>query len=176
MVKKKPFLICIAIYLLFLANLLSYSLIFREFKTGHFLWSLWAISQFITFFISLINMEKLVYAKTIKKKMVFSSLMLSIFIIIFCLGFYLSVIPKNNWKIYLILSLIISLSTILLIFINKHKKMKEVEVYDAENSAKLDVFNEYYSYFSSIKKDKSKWEHLKIANSFFFLSLSMVYF
>lgn len=113
-------------------------------------------------------MEKLVYAKTIKKKMVFSCLMLSILIIIFCLGFYLSVIPKNNLKIYLILSLIISLSTILLIFINKNKKMKEIEVNDAENTAKLDVFNEYYSFFSSAKKDRLAWEHLKIANSLFF--------
>lgn len=170
-----------AIYFLFLANLLSYSFIYREFKTGHFLWSLWAISQYITLSISLINMEKLVYAETFKKKMVFSCLILSILIIIFCLGFYLSVIPRNNWKIYVILSLIIALSIILLMFINKHKKIKDVEI-NAENSAKLDVFNEYYSYFSSTKKDKLKWEHLKIANSLFFsvivygLFLSLIIF
>jgi hypothetical protein len=69
--KKKPFIIAITFYVLFLANLLSYSLTYRALKTNHYIWDLWAVSQYLTFFIALISIEKSILTKSLKKKMVF---------------------------------------------------------------------------------------------------------
>lgn len=115
-------------FILFVINLLTYSIIFGMLnsKDNIFLF-LWSISNYITFFILLGSIEQILFLKNnkINKKdrIIWFIILIVLEILIFLLGSYISVIIKqNNFYIYFIAEIILIIIFSILSWLFLYKK------------------------------------------------------
>lgn len=120
MTKKISFIL---IYLLFIFNLITYSLSYRNIGNDNLIWIMWSFSQYITFFVSL-KISINVTSTAVREKKAITQLIYSVlYIIMLILGYYISVVNENFLLMVFTCFILISILSFIHILIKINKNI-----------------------------------------------------